>query len=50
MELERFIELLVYGSDFGNYDSGMNIKEIVPEIHKRIYMVEGDISVGYYQL
>ena len=48
MEPERFIELLVYGSDLGNQDSGMNIKEIVPEIHKRIYMVDRNVGVDGY--
>ena len=48
MEFERFIELLVYGSDFGSYDSGINIDTILPEVHKRIYRDNKNIGVDGY--
>ena len=35
--LEKFIETLFYGSDFASYNSGINIKNIVPEMHYRIF-------------
>lgn len=46
MELEKFIETLFYGSDFGNYDSGSLI--IVPEMHYRIFGVGfSEIRIDY---
>ena len=36
MRLEEFIEVLFYGSSkFGDYNLGMNIENIVPEIHRK---------------
>ena len=40
MKLEEFIEVLFYGSSkFGDYDSGINIESIAPEIHRKYFGV-----------
>lgn len=37
MELEKFIEILFYGSSFASYDSGINLNSIVSEMHKKYF-------------
>ena len=32
--LENFIDVLCYGSSIGNYDGGVNIEDILPELYK----------------
>jgi len=51
MEFERFIEILFYGSYFGSYDSGVNIKEVVSEFHKDNFGVGfNDIGLDGYRV